>query len=307
MIQHIRLPNTARFTWVYATDPTPAELDQLAATYNLHPTSLQDCLEPHHIPKYEPINDHVFILLRSLDEFASQEADTIRQMTRKMALFIGDDFLVTISRADISTVLSVKDLCELPEAPHLTPKVPTLVELVLMLLEKTGQSYKPILNLADMELDQLEAVIFDPAQPPFDLQKTYTLKRRMLVVKKMLRSTLEVVRKFDYKTAEQRPYFRSVREDIEGLLLEAEERVHDCDALLNLYLSIASHRTNEVVRTLTLFSIFFLPITFIASVYGMNFKFMPELETEYGYFCVLGLMAVVELVIWWYFKRKDWL
>jgi magnesium transporter len=85
---------------------------------------------------------------------------------------------------------------------------------------------------------------------------------------------------------------------------DLHENIHQ---LLNIYISLASQKTNEVMRILTVFSAFFLPLTFIAGVYGMNFHWMPELHQKYGYPAVIILMALVTLIIFQWFKRKNWL
>jgi magnesium transporter len=85
---------------------------------------------------------------------------------------------------------------------------------------------------------------------------------------------------------------------------QAEE---DSSNLLNFYLSMAAHRTNEIMRLLTIFSVFFLPLTFIVGVYGMNFEYMPELKMRYGYFGVWVVMVLLTMSIYILFKRKKWL
>jgi magnesium transporter len=87
-------------------------------------------------------------------------------------------------------------------------------------------------------------------------------------------------------------------------LEEVYENIH---SLLNIYISLSSQRTNEVMRTLTVFTAFFLPLTFIVGVYGMNFKYMPELEAHWGYPGVIGLMLAITIAVWIWFKRKGWL
>jgi magnesium transporter len=86
------------------------------------------------------------------------------------------------------------------------------------------------------------------------------------------------------------------------------EEVYDSiNSLMNIYISLSSQRTNEVMRTLTVFTAFFLPLTFIVGVYGMNFHYMPELNHPSGYPMVLGLMLFITLFIWIWFKRKGWM
>jgi magnesium transporter len=101
--------------------------------------------------------------------------------------------------------------------------------------------------------------------------------------------------------------FRDVQENAESYHFYADELLDDANTLLNVQLSLASHRTSEVMRILTVFSVFFLPLTFIVGVYGMNFDYMPELRERWGYPAVLGLMVVVTLVIYRWFRRRGWL
>ena len=86
-----------------------------------------------------------------------------------------------------------------------------------------------------------------------------------------------------------------------GLILE------EVNNLLNLSMSFAAQRTNDVMRVLTLFSVFFMPLTFIVGIYGMNFEFMPELRSKWGYPAVLAIMAIIALLIFFWFRRKKWL
>src|SRR3546814_167327 len=100
--------------------------------------------------------------------------------------------------------------------------------------------------------------------------------------------------------------FRSVDLQLRLSILY-NEVVDESNHLLNIYISFTSQRTGEVMRVLTIFSVFFMPLTFIVGIYGMNFDFMPELGWHYGYFFTLGAMLVITVIIYFWFKRKRWL
>jgi magnesium transporter len=100
---------------------------------------------------------------------------------------------------------------------------------------------------------------------------------------------------------------RDVQENAESYHFYADELLDDANTLLSVELALASHRTSEVMRVLTVFSVFFLPLTFIVGVYGMNFEFMPELRHRWGYPAVLAGMAVVTLAIYRWFRHRGWL
>jgi magnesium transporter len=103
------------------------------------------------------------------------------------------------------------------------------------------------------------------------------------------------------------PLFQDLRENAESMYSYAEELIEDVNSLLSIQLALAQHRTSEVVRVLTVFSVFFLPLTFIVGIYGMNFDFMPELRQRWGYPGVMAGMALVTLTIYLWFRRRGWL
>jgi len=103
------------------------------------------------------------------------------------------------------------------------------------------------------------------------------------------------------------PLLQNVKDDTHRLMFIAEQLSENVNHLLNLHVSLTSNRTNEVMRVLTVFSVFFMPITFIVGVYGMNFRYLPELEMQYGYFYVWLLMLGITAVLFIWFKRKGFL
>jgi magnesium transporter len=101
--------------------------------------------------------------------------------------------------------------------------------------------------------------------------------------------------------------FRDAQENVESIHFYADELLDDANTLLSVQLALASHRTGEVMRVLTVFSVFFLPLTFIVGIYGMNFHYMPELRHRLGYPGVMIGMGFVTLVIYLWFRRRGWL
>ena len=126
------------------------------------------------------------------------------------------------------------------------------------------------------------------------------------VNKKLLILTEKVVDDL-YKDTTSNPFIQDLK-DLNLKLHSNYEQIHeDVSNLLNIYISISAHKTNEVMKVLTIFSVFFMPLTFVAGIYGMNFKHMPELEFTWGYPASLGLMLLIIVIIYVWFKRKQWM
>lgn len=300
------------FHWLDITNPTTEALNEIAEKYELHSTSVQDCLQPEHLPKYELINDVHFVVLRVYDPDCQADADTVQELTRKIAIFYGDRFVISIHRREQPFLEAlVQKWKAKTKDPHITPE-----HILSSVVNESVRSYeKPVMEcLSNLEL--IEQEIFGAGtQKKFRMQKGYYLKRKVSVFKRLLRATLEPMNHM-MENAEQSvmPHFQNAREQIDSLYFYADETTESISSLMNLHISLASQKTNEasrktneVMRVLTIFSCFFLPINFIASIYGMNFDNIPELHSPYGYFFALGLMATVVVVIFIWFMRKGWL
>jgi magnesium transporter len=126
-------------------------------------------------------------------------------------------------------------------------------------------------------------------------------------MRRMLSHTLDVVQRLVPASEPTAPLFQDLRENAESMYSYAEGLVEDVNNLLSIQLALAQHRTSEVVRVLTVFSVFFLPLTFIVGIYGMNFDFMPELRQRWGYPAIMLGMGIVTLAIYTWFRRRGWL
>lgn len=303
MIESVFKSKATGFEWTSLIDPSLRELSQVAVQYDLHPTSVQDCLEPEHLPKYEKIADVSFIIVRMFDENSTPSCDTVRKMTNKLAFFIGDNFLVSIHRHDHENLKVIRNKWRVYH------KNETNLSFLIMLdvYASVVHTYEPPLNAAAEELDRYEGLIFSDNAPASIIEKLYLLRRRASVMKNMLMSVNEILNKTGLTYADKSPYLQDVIDNASRLHYQASQLYEDANNLLSIHLSLASHRTNEVMRILTIFSVFFMPLTFIVGVYGMNFKYMPELEMKWGYGLTWLFMVGVVILIYFWFRRKGWL
>jgi magnesium transporter len=288
--------------WLDATAPTPSELAGLAESYGLHPMSLQDCLDPEHLPKYERVGGATFIIVRAYDEASPSDAVTIQGMTRKVAAFAGLTFLVTVHRQTMPFFEAFKADCA-----RRAPDQVGLGEVLVDLIGAVVATYEKPLEEAERVLDDFEAALFDGARAEAGLEEIHVVKRRVTLIKRTLWQTMGVVQKLHPPSEGQSPLYQDLRESIESMHTYADELQDNVNNLLTVQLNIASHRTNEVMRILTVFSAFFLPLTFIVGIYGMNFEFMPELSWPMGYPLVLAGMGAVCLAIYLWFRHRGWM
>ncbi len=300
MVQEFSNKTTANFRWIDIVNPTLEELQSVATEFNLHATSVQDCLDPDHLPKAEEFDNFIFIITRIFDIDQKPEADTIQEVSRKIAVFCGKDFIITIHRSEQLF------LAQLNEKQVLQNKCKDVTHLLYLIMNKVILSYEQMEEQLASEIDFYESKIFLKSRVPNLLKNLYQIKRKSSVISRILFLSKSIVHKLQ-EGERKDPLYRDMLDNFIQLETGFDQINEQINNLLSLYLSISAQRTNEVIRVLTIFSVFFLPLTFIVGIYGMNFKVMPEIDWQYGYFYSITLMVVVTLLIYIWFKRKGWL
>jgi magnesium transporter len=165
-----------------------------------------------------------------------------------------------------------------------------------------GTFQKPTFELSN-KISEIERTIFLKDYRKVLLEELYFIKSQSRILKKVLHITQSVMEQsVDNFSASYQ--YQDIKDELLNLLTYNDESVENANQLMTTYLSISDQKNNEVVRLLTIFSAFFLPLTFIAGVYGMNFRFMPELNWKWGYFFSIGFMLLVVIVIYLWFRRK---
>jgi magnesium transporter len=291
------------FTWIDVVAPDRAELQALASEYGFHPMSVEDCLDPWHLPKLERFGETTFVILRVFDGQSDAAAATVQQLTRKIAVFYRPDLVVTIHRIDLPLVTSLTGQFQGKEG-HPTCSQASLVG---SLFNGALDSFEPPLDRAEDSIEEFEEALFDRSMRDPSLLTIHVLKRRVNIIKRLFWQTNTVFQRLVPAGERVNPVFHDVKENAESYYFYADQLLDEINNLLGIHVALASHRTNEVMRVLTVFSAFFLPLTFIVGIYGMNFQHMPELRHRWGYPAVMALMAVVCLVIAWWFRRRGWL
>lgn len=310
------------YKWLDIIAPSKKFLDELGKEYNIHPRYIKDCLEPEHLPKIEKLGNLTMVVLRALDEKLNEEAMTVQDITRKVVIFYNEKFLISIHRNDQNYLKTLRQQWTeytKEDAPknHLVIGHPLHEQMILHdILLAVTESYHPILESGFDRLELLDDELLSPqSHSSFDLKKGYFFKRRISLVKRLVRIQSELVDKLT-PTMEYalQISFKHVNSQLSKYYFYADDLLEGVQSMVNLHVSISSQKTNEssfrineVTRLLTLFSVYFLPLNFIAGIYGMNFKFMPELDWYLGYPLAILLMCLTALGVYWWTKKKGWL
>lgn len=287
-------------TWVDVTAPSSTELTELSKTYDLNHFALSACLQPDHLPKHEDIEGTHFIITRVLMPIRSGKSVSIQSISTKIAFFYRPGLLITIHRIPHDFIQDVR-------MRFFDKGQFKLVEsIVAKLLWHILHSYElPAVGLST-ELDEFENMVFSQNLTPQMLLELYQIKRKALMSKKLLLFSQEAISSVKLPVAEADDLQDS--RDLHLKLLNIYDQIHeDVSNLVNFYLSISAQKTNDVIKVLTIFSVFFMPLTFVAGIYGMNFDYMPELKMRYGYPLLLGIMVLLSCGIYLWFRKKRWL
>lgn len=265
-------------------------------------TVIEQTLAVRYPPKLETvIGDAVFMLLRGLDA----TSNSINFGTIQLAFLIGDRFLISRHSAKSPSIERVQE--QLVAGLSSVGRRPG--QLALDVAEVLVGRYVPIVLNLEGRLEQIEDEMFE--NPTDDLLNELLRYKRQL--KKLRRIASYQVTLFERVRREGHPLFKGmerhaaeVSEQFERIVSLSNLHNDLANDLMNGYLSLSSHRLNNIMRVLTIITCIFVPITFIAGIYGMNFEYMPELATRNAYFIVLTFMGVVAVGLLVLFKRKQW-
>ncbi len=265
---------------------------------SLPPQLIHSALIEGGLPRIETEGSAALILLRVFDHTTANRLAGTRELTRKLGIFIHDNRITTLHSFSFSAFPSFYS-----DVSNANPD-----EILNLILDRVIQGYSEALTRIEDEIELLELAVFQPKQKkPLKIRDAYSEKRRLNVIRKMMKLQLELIDSVATLPESEKNRFgfrKNQRKKTSLLLSRAESAIEGMNQLLGLQLALESQKTNGVMRVLTVFSAFFLPLSFIAGVYGMNFEVMPELKHPLGYFGALAFMGVISggIAIW--FKKR---
>jgi magnesium transporter len=284
-------------------------ITKIGELFQLHKLTLEDVVQVHQRPKVEVFRGYVFVVVRMVFLDGALE-------TEQLSLVIGDRFLLTFQEGRPGDCLE-------PVRNRLRRAIGRLRNagpdyLAYALMDTVTDHYFPVVAEYGDRLDSLEDEIIHEKAYDDIVQRIHENKRELLLLRRTIfpqrDAVVTLMRDPTPLIAEEtRVFFRDVSDHTVQLVELLDSYRELAASLVDIHLSLASHRMNEVMRILTIISVFFIPLTFIAGVYGMNFDpdasifNMPELRARYGYPATIASMIALSLSLLYYFRRKGWL
>ena len=292
----------SEFVWIGVAEPSADEMQALARTYDLHPLAVEDAIKANQLPKVDIYGDQLFVVART----AHVEDDNI--CYGETAIFIGRGHIISVRHGSARAHVALRQ--ELEAVPA---RLAQGVDYVLhAILDFIVDGYLPIIEGIEDEVLAMEQHMIDNFLGRDEITRIFNLRRQLIRFQRILGPMQEVATKFTKVDlpcidAEARPYFSDVRDHVRrvetmvGDLREVLSSVFESSNLLE------QQRTGAITRQLAAWAAILAVPTAIAGIYGMNFKNMPELNSHYGYFVVLGVITVVCALLYARFKKLNWL
>jgi magnesium transporter len=284
---------------------SPEIVRRLGSRFDIHPLTLEDILNTEQRVKVDDYESYLFIVVKLL------RFDVATDMVQheQISILLGENYVVTFQENaddDLFELTRGKLQACSPKFRRITPDL-----VAYLVLDTVVDRYFDALERIGEAMDELEDQLSESPRAEH-LRRVNHLKKTMMYMRKWIWPLRELVAQLQRGLTplirdSLAPYMRDVQDHVVHSLETVEAYRDMATSLQDLYLSSLSHKTNEIMRVLTVISTIFMPLTFIAGVYGMNFKHMPELQYRWAYPATLAGMAAIGVGMWIYSKSRRWL
>jgi magnesium transporter len=281
-----------------------AVITTLCSALGIHPVVQEDILNTAHRTKVEVLDDHLYVVAKMVQWLPDRSS----VLQEQVSLLVGRGWVLTFQERSGDVFEPVRQ--RLANGLGRIRNMPSTYLACALLTEIVDHGFAVLDQLGDL-IDQLEVEVL--GDPEKHLQKRiYELKREVTSMRRAVWPLKEAVMALlrsgsEFLDDRVKPYFHDLLDHLVDEADIIELFRENLSELLSLYLNIVSNRMNEVMKVLTIVATIFIPLTFIAGVYGMNFEYMPELAWPWAYFAALGLMAALGLGMVQLFRRRKWL
>jgi magnesium transporter len=297
-----RAQDRSEFVWIGIADPTVEELRILQEQYDLHPLAVEDALKADQLPKVDIYGDQLFVVART----AHLEGGEIAY--GETAMFVGHSHIISVRHVSARTHRALRE--QLEAAPSLLMHG---VDYVLhAILDFVVDGYLPMVEAIEEEVLAMEHRAIDNFLGRNEINRIFTLRRELIRFQRVLGPMGEVASKLARQDlpcidAETRPYFNDVLDHVRRVQTMVDGLREVLNSVFEFSNLLEQQRTGVITRQLAAWAAILAVPTAIAGIYGMNFRHMPELDTRYGYFVVLAVIALVCTWLYYRFKRARWL
>jgi magnesium transporter len=296
--------DTSTVTWINIDGLTNIDvIEKIGRHFSIHPLILEDLLNTEQRPKMENLESYLYLTIKMLT--AGEKDQDVR--TEHVSMILGSNYLISFQENVGDVFDPVRE--RIRREGRIRKFGPDF--LVYALIDDIVDNYFLVMEQLEERVENLEEELVVQSSQQ-SLSKINKLKKDMIFLRKAVWPLREMINSLDRDDSplikdETRIYFRDVYDHIIQVIDTLETFRDMVSGMIDIYLSSLSYKMNEIMKVLTLIATIFIPLTFVAGVYGMNFEYMPELHHPYGYFIVWGVMIGVVIVMLLYFRKRQWI
>lgn len=285
--------------WLHFDTPKEDELQFLQQNLKIHDLTMEDIVHQNQRPKLDSFDDYVYLAVHPLQRKKNGQIDR-----SELDLLLGRNWIVSVHYGPLPGLIEDSQLHQrivlaLGRGPDF---------MLYIMLDLVVDSYFPLLDGIEDEIDSLEDRLLARGSA-IDIKRLLVLKRNLVRIRRAVLPQREIFNQltrhdFSFIRPQHLVYFRDVYDHLIRIVEELDTLRDTLSSVLEIYLASTSNQLNATMKRFTAWGTIFIVVTAIAGIYGMNFKFMPELEWRYGYFVILGFMTIISLGLYFYFKKK---
>ncbi|WFU43888.1 magnesium and cobalt transport protein CorA [Bradyrhizobium sp. CB82] len=288
--------------WIGLHEPDMALLSAVQKQFDLHELAIEDANHAHQRPKIEQYGEALFIVARTAQLIEGRIA------FGETHIFVGDGYLVTVRHGASTSYTAVRERCE--SCPRALARGEDYI--LYAILDFIVDNYSPVLESIHEEVEGIEDYVLSNVITKAQIERLYMLRRDLLRLRNAIGPLVEVCRRLEHDELSMvRPTMQPLFRDVTDHVRNIQERIDSMREVLafafEASLLVGQAQETAVSKKLASWLAILAVPTAVAGIYGMNFKYIPELQLEYGYFIVMGLMALACLGLYWRFRRVGWL
>ncbi|MDQ7968285.1 MAG: magnesium/cobalt transporter CorA [Oxalicibacterium faecigallinarum] len=297
---YLQQPNC--FVWVAMKDASPEELQQMQQEFHLHELAVEDANHGHQRAKIEEYGDCLFAVVPTAEMVDG------KLQVGELDVFVGRNYILSVRTRSKHGFLGVRARCE--QEPHQLRKGSAFVLYALM--DAVVDRYFPVVEALETQLDKIEGDIFNPGQQRNNIQQLYALKREVVMLKHIVAPLMEAVGRLyggrvPNLCESTRDYFRDVGDHLYRINALTDAIRDTIATAIQVNLSMVSIEENEVNKRLAAWAAIFAVATAFFGLWGMNFKYMPELDWKFGYPVAIAMVTGVCGYLYYRFRKSGWL